>query len=413
LMKIKDTLFVRDALLRLGLDGVAFYYYESNESKHLNGFLSDIDIDAITEINSDFNCSMITLPTDYCKIIGMKNSSYLVAFNLSYFDQFTSNGRSKKLISYPKEIRDGYKRYLVDRSKKWLVLDNNRTITIKVRSNQDEVWGRPTGLAAFVDILYDIYFMDTKRNKLDEVNNTVVYQTFPEGESKGKSSLTQNQQSEQHNNIRNALFSRSNKHGVSFFSVAAGTKLDKITTDIEILKVDFQDEINKRISTDLGFAGSAINGFEGNYSSQQTNIDLVTSVVFTWIEQIATEMNKVINANTIKDKNCYVQVYYLPVTFANRKEMVSNMKELYTQGRGSLMAWIASTGINTDAYLALMDYEKEENFEEKYPVHMISYTMSKQDQGSEGRPSEDNPTNSNTIAAKTKNKNANPRPSDR
>ncbi|MCR1991097.1 hypothetical protein NSA31_04735 [Bacillus subtilis] len=32
----------------------------------------------------------------------------------------------------------------------------------------EDQWGRPIGLAAFVDMVYDDYFVDTKRNVLDD-----------------------------------------------------------------------------------------------------------------------------------------------------------------------------------------------------------------------------------------------------
>src|SRR5690606_16415098 len=146
------------------------------------------------------------------------------------------------------------------------------------------------------------------------------------------------------------------------------TKLDSIKTNVEFLKVKGEDELIKRISTNLGFAGSALNGQDGNHSSQRTNIEMVSAEVFSWLEQIQEEFNKVINANLIKDSQVYIEVYYLPITHVNRRDMVGNMKDLYTSGRGSLTAWIASTGWNPDAYLALMDYEVEEKFDVKYPV---------------------------------------------
>lgn len=76
------------------------------------------------------------------------------------------------------------------------------------------------------------------------------------------------------------------------------------------------------------------------------------------------------------------------------------MRDLYTMGKGSLQMWIAATGINPQAYLSLMDEELEEDFEDKYPLHKTSYTHSDKDGG---RSSEDNPTNENTIQAKTNN----------
>ncbi|PII39855.1 hypothetical protein BBP18_19250 [Bacillus velezensis] len=135
---------------------------------------------------------------------------------------------------------------------------------------------------------------------------------------------------------------------------------------------------------------------------------MVSSQIFSWLEQIQSEFNKVINANIIKDPRSYIEVYYLPLTHVNRKEKVQNMKDLYTSGRGSLIAWIAATGWNPDAYLSLMEYEKDEGFDEKFPVHATSFTMSKNNDKSAGAPEIDDPKNENTIKSKTNNSNGTP-----
>ncbi|MED0868688.1 hypothetical protein P4T23_06475 [Bacillus spizizenii] len=409
LRKINDKNIVRDSLRKLSLYGTSFHYFESVIADNFPKTLSDYEVDSISEINDEqeFNCSILSLPIDYCKIVGRKNSSYLVAFDVSYFDQFTSKGRSLKLKRWPKEFRQGYVEYKKDLNKRWLVLDNNKTVTVKGSADMEDQWGRPIGLAAFVDMVYDDYFVDTKRNILDDLNSTLIYQTLPEGEKKGVSSLTQKQQEQQHNSIKNALVSKGAVKGIKFFSLASGTKLDKLETNVDFLKVKGEDELIKRISTNLGFAGSALNGQDGNYSSQSTNIEMVSSQIFSWLEQISSEFNKVINANIIKNPKSYVEVYYLPLTHVNRKEKVQNMKDLYTSGRGSLTAWIAATGWNPDAYLSLMEYEKEEGFDEKFLVHATSYTMSKNDK-SAGRPEDDSSQNENTIKSKTNNSNGTP-----
>ena len=85
------------------------------------------------------------------------------------------------------------------------------------------------------------------------------------------------------------------------------------------------------------------------------------------------------------------------------------MESLYARGKGSLYAWIAATGFNPDNYIALMDHELEEDFENRYPVHKTSYTES--DKSSDGgRPSQesDNPV---TVYQKTNDGNAAPKPS--
>lgn len=51
--------------------------------------------------------------------------------------------------------------------------------------------------------MYANYFVDTKRGVLSNINNNLVYETFPlRGDGSGKSTLTDAQQREQHNVLK-------------------------------------------------------------------------------------------------------------------------------------------------------------------------------------------------------------------
>ena len=413
LRTIKDKEFVRDALYKGMVDGIAFYYFETTNRPSVPRSYSDYEVDSIIEIN-DFgiNASIISLPTEYCRIVGIKNSSYVIAFNLDYFKDCEGESQEKKLRKFPKEIREAFvKRDENNSSKNWVTLDNTKTIVHKIRSAKNEKWGRPLALAAIKDILYSDYFTDTKRNVLDEINNRIIYQTFPEKE-KGVCALTQTQQKNQHEAVKGAVMNKNNRGGISFFSVAAGTKLDTLdSANTDIFDSKNEENLNDTIALGLGVAGGLLNGSgSGNYSSQQNNLELLSAQIFQWIESIQSELNKCINLNIIKDSKNYVEVYYLPITYVNRKEMVSNMKDLYLQGKGSLRAWIASTGMNPNAYVELMKVEIDEKFDEIFVPHPTSFTLSKEDNKG-GRPENDNPTNESTISTKKNNSNNQPKPS--
>lgn len=78
---------------------------------------------------------VIPLPVDYVRIIGRKNNSYVVAFDLRYFDYFTDDARKKKLAGFPKEIQEGWmKKNNGGFDGSWLVLDNTKTIVTKIKS---------------------------------------------------------------------------------------------------------------------------------------------------------------------------------------------------------------------------------------------------------------------------------------
>ena len=424
LRTIKDKEIIRDALFKGMIDGVAFYYFETSKRPvNRQKLMSDYDVLSISEINeinelnaAGINAEIISLPADYTEIVGIKNSSYVIAFNLDYFDNGDGEPTDKKLLKYPQEIRDAYNKRKNGslQGGNWLVLDNTKTIVHKIRSKRNEKYGRPLVLPAINDILYNDYFVHTKRNVLDDINNRIIYETFPEGKEKGTSALTVKQQKQQHDAVKGAVIHKNNRGGISFFSVAAGTKISAIdAANTNIFDDKYESNIADRIALGLGIAASLLNGVgSGSYSAQMQNLELITGEVFQWIEQITSELNKCISENIIKDKANRTEVKYLRITNVNKKETVANAKELYLQGKGSLSLWAAACGIEPEVFFALLDEELELDIENKYPIHKTSYTMSKNDtQNNSGRPETDNPTDS-TVVGRNNNSNDLPAPSD-
>lgn len=412
---IDDKYFIRNALFTEMLDGTAFFYFETKK-KTMNDvkFMTDYDVENIVEINAlGINASIITLPWQYTKIVGKKNGRYVLAFNLRYFDDFTGESLDRKLKKYPIEIVEAYNK----RNKSnntvgdWYVLDNNKTMARKIKCKDSEPWGRSLVIAALADVLYQDYFVDTKRNVLDEVNNQVIYQTFPEGREKGSCALTRTQQEAQHNTVKQAITNKNNRGGISFFSVAAGTKLDSIDVDIDILDSKNEANLNEQISLDLGICASLIGAMStGNFASGQINLEMITAQLYSWIYEWQNELNFVINKNIIQDPKNEVSVYYFPTSFANRKDFFEMMRSLYMDAGGSLNFLLASTGVDVDAYLSVLDEEIESGIFEKYQPHKTAYTLSSSD-NNVGRPQETNPTNENTIKSKSNGSNDMPKPS--
>lgn len=416
LRTIKDKEIIRDALWRGMIEGIAFYYFEtSGRPADLHKTLTDYDVHSIVEINElGINASIISLPADYTKIVGIRNNSYVIAFNLDYFDLADGEVAENKLKKYPKEIRDAYqkKNRLSNGDKgNWVILNNDNTIVHKIRSSRSERYGRPLVLAAINDILYGNYFTSTKRSVLDEINNRIIYQTFPEGKDKGTCALTKTQQENQHNTVKNAVLNKNNRGGTSFFSVAAGTKLDSIdVANTDIFDEKYEANLDDKIAMGMGIASSLLSGAgSGSYSAQTNNLELLSAQLFQWIEQIESELNKCISANIIKDSQNWVECRYLKTTYANRDVMVGFAKELYLQGKGSLSLWASACGISPDVFFALLDQEIDDNVE-AYPVHMTSFTMSGKQDGA-GRPTDNKSNNPNTLQSKSNNSNDMPKPS--
>ena len=411
---LRDKELLRDCLLLALVDGIGFYYVEVKERNIKDsGTMSDSEVEAITEINENIRASAINLLPEYTKIIGLKNSSPVLAFDLSYFDSSSGNESAQsKLKKFPAEIRKGYAKYTASTDKnKWLVLNNDHTMCVKFRGKKSEPWGRPLALAALVDVYFSDYYTETKRKVLDEVNNKIVYQTFPVGKEAGTSALSGKQQESQHEAVKRGVTEKNSRGGISFFSVAAGTKIDSIDTNIDILDEKNERNLRNNISTSLGFAESLLSGSgDSSFSSLEENLKLVTATIFKMIEEASSELNKVLNACVIKDSNNPISVVYLPITHANRKEFVGYAKEMYLQGKGSLTLWAAAIGVPPDAFYCLLDKELEEDIENKYPVHKTSSTLSADDQKN-GRPENTDPTNANTLKSKKNNSNGSPKPS--
>ena len=412
---IDDKAFVRDALFTEMLDGIAFYYFETTQKTvDKRKFMSDYDVENIVEIN-DFglNASIITLPWQYTKIVGKKNGRFVLAFNLRYFDDFTGEDLDRKLRKYPKEIVDGYrqKNNTVNGNGDWLVLNPDRTMCRKIKCKNVEAWGRSLIIAALEDVLYKDYFTDTKRNVLDEVNNRVLYEVFPENKQGTGSSLTKKQQEDQHNAVKQAVLQKNNRGGLSFMSLAAGTKLDSIDVSTDIFDDKNEPELNNDIAVDLGICASLIGAMStGTFAGGQQNLEMITAQLYTWACEWKNELVHVINKNIIKDARNKVDIYYFPTSFVNRKEFFGMMKDLYTSASGSMTFLIASTGVDPDIYYDVLDSEIEEGVYEKYLPHLTSATISKDDNVG-GRPKSDNPSE-NTVKSQMNNGNAIPSPSD-
>ena len=364
------------------------------------------------------NISVMPLPLSHVRIIGRRNNCYEIAFDLRYFNGLDGEILKRRLAGFPKQIRDGWDKFSkgeIAEGASWLRLDWKKTIVTKIKSGQNDPCGIPFAVAALDDVDYAKYFINTKRRVLDAVNNQVYYETFPEGKDKGTSALTQKQQESQHKTVKEALTMRTNPNGISFFSLAAGTKMDSLPVDISLLDEENENAIKEDVNKDIGFSAAALNGSSsGNYATATLNLEIVANKVFTWIEAIVEELNKCINYNVIRDGSYRVDCNVLPITFTNRESQVKMLSDLYARGKGSLLAWIAAAGFNTEAYLSLLEYELEEDFENKFPVHKTSFTITGKD-----APDSDvdhntgnvvsNPSTESTVS---NNGNASPSPSD-
>ena len=420
--KINHKAVTRDICLSSYINGMFIGILRNTKVNNPNpqlqqGFVDSLD--RLEGLSMDDNLQIQPLDLDYCKIIGVQNGVQVAAFNLMYFNQFKHGGLLNEIKNFPPEFVKAYLAYQKDSSKQWFALDTKSTIVIKFNANILEPYGRPIGLAALFDIRFADDYRMSQINTINDLASSIYSLTLPEGEKQGSCSLNKEQQKNLVLAFENAVSSNtSNNYGkskISKITLAPGSKIERMTKDSALLKDTLSDENIKKISTSLGFASSALNASsEGgaSYSTLQVNVDLILVQIFALIETIAYEYTRVLN-NLIDSKGrVIVDISYLKTTILNQEKNVANAKELYTLGGGSRLYWIACAGADIDMYMSLMEYEKEQNFDEKYPPHMTSFTANN-DTSNPGRTPENNPTNQNTIKSKSNGSNKQPKPNNK
>ncbi len=186
----------------------------------------------------------------------------------------------------------------------------------KIKRKNVEAWGRSLIIAALSDVLYKDYFIDTKRNVLDELNNRVIYEVFPENKQGTGSTLTKKQQEEQHNAVKDAVLHKNNRGGVSFMSLAAGTVLDSIDVSTDIFDSKNEPDMNNDIAVDLGICTSLIGAMStGTFAGSTSNLEMITAQLYTWACEWKNELVHVINRNIINESKNKVDIYYFPTSF--------------------------------------------------------------------------------------------------
>jgi hypothetical protein len=383
----------RDILRSAFINGMYIGILRDTTANNKNidtGSMSIESIDRIEGLSLDDNFMIQSLDLNYCKIIGNQNNISLAAFDMMYFDQFNFGGLINEIRNFPKEFANAYLDYKKNPSKRWYILDYRKTIALKFKASEDEPFGRPLGISAFVDMKLSDDYNDSQYKLINELASSIYYLILPEGEKKGSSSLNKIQQGEIIDAFKNAV--RINTTGniskVSTLSLAPGTEIGRLSKDSSLIKDTLSDENMKKISTSLGFASSALNADStgaASYSTLAVNIDLISSQIFQLVNEIAKEYTRIINEFLDIEPSNYIDIKYLPISWLNKDSMFEKAQSLYTQGKGSLKFWISTMGVDIDDYLSLMDEELEEDLENKYPVHLTSATYSGKDDES-GRP---------------------------
>lgn len=378
LLNIERT--TRDILRSLFIEGMYVGILRDTTTRNKVESVDFVNnIERIEGLSIQDNFMIQPLDNDYCKIIGVQNNVSVAAFDMSYFDQYKGNGLVHEIKNFPQEFVKAYSAYKKDRGKRWYILSPTKTIALKAKASELEAYGRPLGISALADMKFGEDYNDSQYQLIMEIASSIYYMILPESETKGQCSLNKEQQKNQIEAFKGAVkLNTSNRGGskISTLSLAPGTKIDRLAKDSSLLKDTLSDEIIKKISTNIGFASSALNAESSstNLGSLEININLITALIFQNVNEIARELTRVINEHLgIKPIN-YIEIKYLPITWLNRKEIYDKAKDLYLTAGGSRKYYIAAAGFDPEDYLSVCDEEIEAGFDQKYLPHITSYT---------------------------------------
>ena len=377
----------RDILRKLDVDGMYIGILRDTTASNkdvmpMSGMVESID--RLEGLSLDDNFMIQPLDLDYCKIVGFQNNVAIAAFDMMYFDQFKHGGLLNEIKNFPNEFIVAYQQYRKDASKRWYILDYKTTIALTARANIDEAYGRPYGLAAFADMKMQTDYTNSQYKLISELASSIYYLVFPEGEKKGSCSLNTEQQQNVIDAFKGAVRANTtNNTGsqakISTLTLPAGTQVDRLSKDSSLIKDTLSDENIKKISTNLGFASTALNSAsEGSsgFAGLQVNMDIISSQIFQELNEIGCEYTRILNNHENTQPSNYIDIKYLPISYLNKNDMYEKMKDLYMTSGGSRTYMIAASGINPEDYMSVCDEEVSDDLDNKYQPHATAYTLS-------------------------------------
>lgn len=335
----------------------------------------------------------------YVRFDGTTEGDHIVSFDLSYFEEeaiYCECNAADLLRTFPDYFYKGYLVYLKDRSKRWIALPRKTTFAVKHRADMLERHGRPLALAGLDDMIFSTEYLSSQRNQLRQNCSELVIMEHPQGREAGSCALNKTQQDAQYDAFKGAVQKRSNKGRfnsmeVTTMSVAPGTGIKRLEVNTHLLKETLKEENNEQIAADLGMGLGAVSGKggQGNYASLKLNMDLVLAECYQFAERAQEQYGKILNYCLNTGEDNAVEFIFLKTSTINRKEAFATAKEMYATAGGS-RTWLYATGTgDSRAYLKLMEYEKAQGYDKKYPPHVTSYTTANNKDGKDGAPVKD------------------------
>lgn len=313
------------------------------------------------------------LNPDYCKISSVVDSTFICAFDFSYFDS-----RQEELSAFSSEFVEKYEAYKGDGTLKWQELDVNKQFCIKIT---DSIY--PAPILPFGGVLEYIYrildYADLQQTREELENYKILVMKVPLN-SEQQLSLDKNLICDFYDNVCNELPS------------AVGAVISPC--DIQDIAFDRSNaadsDLTESATTDFWNAsGVSSLLFGGKQSAASLNISIKADIALAMgvVRQVERVLNRLLKTNVSGTQK--FQVNFLQVTPFTQKEM----NELYIKnaqyGLPTKMMAAATTGQTPSDIVGLTYLENScLNLNEQWVPLQSSHTASAVGTSTGGRPSD-------------------------
>jgi len=351
---------------------------------------------------------------DYVFPSHMENGQWIVTLDMGWIDSMSKEKRDMMLSNLSPYVTDkDYKNYKSNQTKyRYVDLPKDRACVIRthaLKRNQNRGVGWAT--QGLFNILHKKKLKDLEKAVANKIINAVAVLTIGDA-SKIKENtnlqLPKGVKKKVHSGVKSAL-EKSSKDGITVVSIPdfANITFPDIKSGDSLDPKKFES-INQDLTSSLGLSQTLMNGDGANFASAKLNVDAFYRRLGVLLEDIETEVyGKLFNIvlPSTQADNFYME--YDKESPLTNKEKIDILMKLHSQEGFSLKAVIDCLfNVNFTEYVEQSIYEQEVlKLPEKIKPYSSAYTSTGEEAG---RPTEESPTNEDTI--KTKENDANNTP---
>jgi hypothetical protein len=322
----------------------------------------------------------------------------------------------KPLVSQNKY--DKWKNELNAEKKKklqYITLPPEKTLVARTHTlNRNQRLGLPYGTQTLFDIQHKNKMKDLERAIANKIIRAIMVLKF-KGKDDNDVKVKEGLKKEVFNKVKKVLENNAGtQNSISVIGIPdfASIESPEFKNGDKILSPEKYESTNADIANATGVSTVLTSGQGGNYSGAKLNLDILYKKIAVLLEQVEEVYNQLIVQILGEKKGNNYTFSYSKETPLEKTKKLETLMKLQTMGFSTSYI-LDELGINSEAYFEQSIYEIEElKLRDRIIPQMSVYTMSgKDDDGIDGAPTVENPTNDNTIQSKEIDSGNMPKPS--